>query len=146
MKKIFSYLVAALFCTSLSAQTLNEGFEGETFPPEGWTTIDGYAGYGWKKGAKFQQTCAKIQEVAGTESWLITPQLKPAAGESLTFQACIGDYASSGQLRIEISLGGTDASSFEVLAPITPLSRRAMPTISSGNRSGEPIPSICPSM
>ena len=49
MKKIFSYLVAALFCTSLSAQTLNEGFEGETFPPEGWTTIDGYAGYGWKK-------------------------------------------------------------------------------------------------
>ena len=115
MKKIFSYLVAALFCTSLSAQTLNEGFEGETFPPEGWTTIDGYAGYGWKKAAKFQQTCAKIQEVTGTESWLITPQLKPAAGESLTFQACIGDYASSGQLRIEVSLGGTDASSFEVL-------------------------------
>ena len=37
MKKfnfISMLLVAALFCTSLSAQTLNEGFEGETFPPE----------------------------------------------------------------------------------------------------------------
>ena len=115
MKKILSYLVAALFCTTISAQTLDEGFEGETFPPEGWTTIDGYAGYGWKPGAKFQQACAKIQEVSGTESWLITPQLKPAAGESLSFQACIGDYAATGELRIEVSLGGTDAGSFEVL-------------------------------
>jgi len=115
MKKILSYLVAGLFCTSLSAQQLNEGFEGESFPPEGWTTIDGYAGYGWKKAVKSQQNCAKIQEVAGTENWLITPQLKPAAGESLSFQACIGDYASSGELRIEVSLSGTEASSFEVL-------------------------------
>jgi len=115
MKKIFSYLVAALFCTGLSAQTLNEGFEGEGFPPEGWTTIDGYAGYGWKKAVKFQHNCAKIQEVSGTENWLITPQLKPAAGEKLTFSACVGDYASTGQLRIEVSLGGTDAGSFELL-------------------------------
>ena len=115
MRKFIFLLFAALFCTSLNAQQLNEGFENETFPPEGWTTIDGYAGYGWKKAAKFQQNCVKIQEVAGTENWLITPQLKPAAGESLSFQACIGDYASTGELRIEISLGGTEAASFEVI-------------------------------
>ena len=115
MRKIFSIFAAVLFCASLSAQQLDEGFEGESFPPEGWTVIDGYPGYGWKKAAKFQQNCVKIQEVTGTESWLITPQLKPAAGESLSFQACIGDYASSGELRIEVSLGGTDAASFEVL-------------------------------
>ena len=115
MRKFIFLLFAALFCTSLNAQQLNEGFENETFPPEGWTTIDGYAGYGWKKAAKFQQNCVKIQEVAGTENWLITPQLKPAAGESLNFQACIGDYASSGELRIEVSLSGTETGSFEVL-------------------------------
>ncbi len=115
MKKIFAYVAAALFCTTLTAQTLNEGFEGEGFPPDGWTVIDGYAGYGWKKVSKSGTTCAKIQEVAGTENWLITPQLKPAAGEQLKFSAMIGDYASTGELRIEVSLAGTDAASFEVL-------------------------------
>ncbi len=115
MKKILSYLVAALFCTSLSAQQLGEGFENEGFPPEGWTTIDGYAGYGWQKGVKKGHTCAKIQEVAGTESWLITPQLKPASGESLTFSVISGGAASTGELRIEVSLSNTDPGSFDVL-------------------------------
>lgn len=116
MKKIFSFFAAALFCASLSAQEqLNEGFEGEGFPPEGWTVIDGYAGYGWKKAAKKGHTCAYIQEVQGTENWLITPQLKPQTGEKLKFSAIIGDYAASGELRIEVSLGSKDAGSFEVL-------------------------------
>ena len=115
MKKIFSFVAAVLFCATINAQQLNEGFEGESFPPDGWTTIDGYAGYGWKKAAKLGHNCARIQEVSGTENWLITPKLKPAAGEQLKFSACIGDYASSGQLRIEVSLSGTDAGSFEVL-------------------------------
>ena len=115
MRKIIFLLFAALSCSLLPAQTLNEGFEGETFPPEGWTSIEGYAGYGWKKGAKFQQNCVMIQEVYGTESWLITPQLRPATGESLSFQACIGEYASTGELRIEVSLGDTETGSFEVL-------------------------------
>ena len=108
-------LVAALFCTGIGAQTLNERFESEGFPPEGWTVIDGYAGYGWKKGVKLQHNCAYIQEVASTENWLITPQLRPAEGENLHFSACIGDYASTGELRIEVSMSGTEAGSFEVL-------------------------------
>lgn len=115
MKKFLSIFVAALFCANLSAQTLNEGFEGEGFPPEDWSVIDGYAGWGWKKAVKMGHNCAKIQEVSGTENWIITPQLRPAAGESLTFSACIGDYASKGELRIEVSMSGTDAGSFEVL-------------------------------
>ena len=115
MKKILFLFVAALFCASMNAQTLNEGFEGEDFPPEGWTVIDGYPGYGWKKAVRLQHNCAYIQEVAGTENWLITPQLRPAAGESLHFSACIGSNGSTGELRIEVSLGGTDAGSFEVI-------------------------------
>ena len=104
-----------MVCTSISAQTLNETFEGEGFPPEDWSVIDGYAGYGWKKAVKGGTNCAYVQEVAGTENWLITPQLRPANGESLTFSARVGDYASTGQLRIEVSLSGTDAGSFELL-------------------------------
>ena len=115
MKKMILLLVAALFCTGIGAQTLNERFESEGFPPEGWTVIDGYAGYGWKKGVKLQHNCAYIQEVASTENWLITPQLRPAEGENLHFSACIGDYASTGELRIEVSMSGTEAGSFEVL-------------------------------
>ena len=115
MKKLFALFAAALFCANISAQTLNETFEGEGFPPEGWSVIDGYAGYGWKKAVKGGTNCAYIMEVTGTENWLITPQLRPANGESLTFAARVGDYASNGQLRIEVSLSGTDAGSFEVL-------------------------------
>ncbi len=115
MQKIFSWLAAAMVCTNISAQTLNETFEGEGFPPEDWSVIDGYAGYGWKKAVKGGTNCAYVQEVAGTENWLITPQLRPANGESLTFSARVGDYASTGQLRIEVSLSGTDAGSFELL-------------------------------
>ena len=65
MKKIFSWLAAAMVCTSISAQTLNETFEGEGFPPEDWSVIDGYAGYGWKKAVKGGSNCAYVQEVAG---------------------------------------------------------------------------------
>lgn len=115
MKMIFTLFVAALFCTNISAQTLNETFEGEGFPPEGWSVIDGYAGYGWKKAVKAGTNCAYVMEVTGTENWLITPQLRPANGESLTFAARVGDYASTGELRIEVSLSGTDAGSFELL-------------------------------
>ena len=84
MKKMILLLVAALFCTGIGAQTLNERFEGEGFPPEGWTVIDGYAGYGWKKGVKLQHNCAYIQEVPSTENWLITPQLRPEAERYIT--------------------------------------------------------------
>ena len=115
MKKIFSLIAAVLCGMTLSAQTLNETFEGEGFPPEDWSVIDGYAGYGWKKGVKGGSNCAYVQEVQGTENWLITPQLRPSNGESLTFAARIGDYASTGQLRIEVSLSGTDAGSFELI-------------------------------
>lgn len=119
MQKFFSKLTSVVMCvllsTGLYAQQLNEGFEGEQFPPEGWTTIDGYSGYGWKKGVKLGHNCAKIQEVTGTENWLITPQLRPAAGEKLSFSACVGDYASSGELRIEVSLGSAEKESFELL-------------------------------
>ena len=115
MRKIFSFLVAGLLCTSLAAQQLNEDFSGEGFPPEGWSVINSNQYANWRQSSKEGKTCAMVPGTYGYENWLITPELKPADGESLQFTARIGDYTSQGQLRVEVSLNGTEASSFELL-------------------------------
>lgn len=118
MKKILSILVAALLCTGINAQQLTEGFDDTQFPPEGWTVnnIDSYSG--WKRTELSGEPCAVVNGTYGTAvngSYLITPELKPASGEKLTFSARVNDYASKGELRVEVSTTGTDISSFTVL-------------------------------
>ena len=115
MKKIFSFVAAALFCATINAQQLNESFEGEDFPPEGWEVINSSPTYGWKKGVADGQNCALVPQCYGYENYLITPQLKPAAGEKLTFSTRIKENSSTGELRVEISLAGTEKESFEVV-------------------------------
>ena len=114
-KKFLSIFAAALLCVNVNAQQLNEGFEGEQFPPEGWEVINGSQYNAWTKTAKLGHTCAMVPGTFGYESYLITPQLKPAAGETLKFSACIGDHTSKGELRVEVSLAGTDKESFSVV-------------------------------
>ena len=115
MKKIFSIVAAVLFCATINAQQLNESFEGEDFPPENWEVINGHANYCWKKGVAGGQNCAIVPQCYGYENYLITPQLKPAAGEKLTFSTRIKENSSTGELRVEVSLAGTDKESFEVV-------------------------------
>ena len=115
MKKIFSFVAAVLFCATINAQQLNESFEGEDFPPEGWEVINSSPTYGWKKGVADGQNCALVPQCYGYENYLITPQLKPAAGEKLTFSTRIKENSSTGELRVEISLAGTEKESFEVV-------------------------------
>ena len=109
MKKIFLLLSAALVCTSLSAQQISESFEGSTFPPEGWEVSNINTYQGWQQFVKQSGStmtiadgvaCAKVSGTYGAAvngSYLITPQLKPANGEKLTFDARVSDYASKGQ-------------------------------------------------
>ena len=125
MKKIFLLLSAALVCTSLSAQQISESFEGSTFPPEGWEVSNINTYQGWQQYVKQSGStmtiadgvaCAKVSGTYGAAvngSYLITPQLKPANGEKLTFDARVNDYASKGQLRIEVSTLGTETASFQ---------------------------------
>lgn len=116
MKKILSIIAAVVFCANINAQQLNESFEGEEFPPEGWTTAGGGQYSQWIKSVKEGRQCAYVKGSYGwPESYLITPELKPAAGEKLQFSARIGDNTAQGQLRVEVSLTGTDVSSFEVI-------------------------------
>lgn len=124
MRKIFLLLSAAVVCTSLSAQQISESFEGSTFPPEGWEVSNINTYQGWQQYVKQSGStmtiadgvaCAKVSGTYGATvngSYLITPQLKPANGEKLTFDARVSDYASKGQLRIEVSTLGTETASF----------------------------------
>ena len=125
MKKIFFLLVTALFCTSMYAQQINESFEGTDFPPEGWTSIDSDQYSKWRRISKDDNTtlsvydgraCAVVPGTYGTTNYLITPCLRPAAGEALHFAARVKEYASQGMLKIEVSATGTDAASFTEIA------------------------------
>lgn len=118
MKKIFSFLLAGLFCTSLSAQKLEESFEGEQFAPEGWVTIDTHAYSRWMlatSGGYDGSQCAIVAPMEGASNYLITPALRPQAGDKLRFFARIlDDYAKGGSLRIEISHNTTAPEDFDI--------------------------------
>jgi len=116
MKKFFLFFAAALFCANMNAEQLNEGFEDEQFPPEGWTVFGGDSYSGWTKGVKAGSTCAKGYNYStSVDSWIVTPQLRPASGEKLQFVVRVNEVSATGQLRIEYSVDGTDASSFTLL-------------------------------
>ena len=125
MKKLLSILVAAVLCTSLQAQKLSESFEDTQFPPEGWSSIDSDSYSKWKRVSKDDNStlavfdgraCAVVPGSYGTENYLITPQLRPEAGEKLHFAAKVKDYTSKGWLRIEVSTNGTEKASFVAIA------------------------------
>ena len=122
MKKILSFFVAALCCANISAQKLNESFEGE-FAPEGWTTIDSHSLSRWQQGTSggySGSACAIVTPMEGASNYLITPALRPQAGDKLRFFARIlDDYAKGSSLRLEISRTGTAAEDFtEVIADL----------------------------
>ena len=132
MRKIFSFLVAAVCCASISAQQLNESFEADQFPPEGWSSIDSDAYSKWRRVSKDVNptlsvydgiACAVVPGSYGTTNYLITPCLRPAAGEKLHFAARVKEYASQGKLNIEVSTTGTDAASFVEVASYSTSSR-----------------------
>ncbi|MBP7499260.1 MAG: choice-of-anchor J domain-containing protein [Chryseobacterium sp.] len=86
MKKIL-LIAFGLFLSQSNAQTLlDEGFEGATFPPTGWTTFIGTNGLGptqnWKLETQFVNSGAKAayvqyQNVTGglAEDWMVTSQI-----------------------------------------------------------------------
>ena len=123
MKKIYSILlfIALVCCGTVRAEQLNEGFEGTTFAPEGWTTIhvSGSSSYIWKRytssyGTPGHESASYAQmdyASSGHENYLITPQLKPEAGEKLTFYTS-QKYSGSTTVTIEVSTTTAEASAF----------------------------------
>ncbi|MEI6899561.1 MAG: choice-of-anchor J domain-containing protein, partial [Bacteroidota bacterium] len=87
MKKIYSLLFAMSFILSGWAQTLNESFDGTTFPPSGWQNIQ-VGGTGlWKRvTAGVEPICAphsgagmaeynSYDYLGGANALLVSPQL-----------------------------------------------------------------------
>ncbi|MBQ7449706.1 MAG: choice-of-anchor J domain-containing protein [Paludibacteraceae bacterium] len=126
MKKIFSYLLLTALCFSglqLNAETLNEGFEAETFAPEGWTALHVSGYYSWDRSTAVHNTgsaCAYMKFAAGSDNYLITPQLRPEANETLKFWTRTNEYSKGTVFTIEVSTGDAIAADFtDILATYT---------------------------
>ncbi len=94
MKKIqpFFFIIFSLFITQCSlGQQLNESFEGYTFPPPGWTTVNVSGPITWASSIDEAHTGNKSAfinyEITGQgEDWLITPQIfSIQSGDNVSF-------------------------------------------------------------
>ncbi len=94
MKKIHLVFfgIVSIFCIqNIKAQQLNESFEGNTFPPAGWTTSDVQGPAGWISSNDESHTGSNSAfinyEATGPgEDWLKTPQIfSVQSGDNITF-------------------------------------------------------------
>jgi hypothetical protein len=86
MKNYLLFLFVLLAINVTYGQNLNEGFEGTTFPPSGWSVINLGDANTWVRFTSYPRTglaSASITYSATAHNdYLITPQLSPAAGNS----------------------------------------------------------------
>lgn len=101
-------LMLALCVPWAHGQTLNEGFESTTFPPDDWTSIhvSGANSFGVNTSAAYVKWASN-----GHENYLVTPQLAPKIGESLMFNVKSENYSGT-TLTIEVSTTGNAAADF----------------------------------
>ncbi len=126
MKKLLFFLLSIFMLANITgfAQTLNEGFEGTSFPPEGWTSIHVSGDFFWEQSTYVQHSGnASAYWPSGyvrmTNNWLITPRLTPLEGESLSFYTKSRTYSNGTNVYVKVSTTGTDPSSFSTLRDIT---------------------------
>ncbi len=150
MKKILPAMVLSLLfmAPATNAQTLSEGFEGDTTPPEGWTVKSSCTAYTWTAvnyssfsnfvkgytgGSKAMKSTTGYTNGTNLapDSWLITPQVTVGSGNYLNFM--IGWNASfnaaptvpeSGRTHFEVLVSTTDteAESFtDTLYTVVPV-------------------------
>ena len=114
--------------TMAEAQLINEGFEGATFPPDGWASFIGTNGlgtlYDWEQSTTSNSgtyaAYVRYENVSGgnAEDWLVTPQLFPDATDStLSFwmrQNYTNDYGTSYTVRVS-SASQTTHADFSVV-------------------------------
>ena len=101
-------LMLALCVPWAHGQTLNEGFGGSAFPPDEWTTIhvSGENYFGVNSDAAYVNYASNWHE-----NYLVTPQLAPKSGESLSFYVKTQTYSGT-TLTIEVSTTGNAAADF----------------------------------
>lgn len=114
---------------------VSEGFEGQTFPPNGWTVIDNDGdGHCWQAVGKGQATLSgsKIavsytvnpdngQAYGTQDNYLVTPKIRVTNGAyKLSFKYCAEDEDTAEKLQVLVSETGNAAADFsKVLKSIT---------------------------
>jgi len=102
--------------------SLNEGFEGTTFPPEGWTVINGGGTNAWVRytsGYRTGVACTSIgYNATAHDDWLISPRLAPTEGDAtFSFWAKNGSTSWIDEFNVLLSITTNEVTSFtEVLA------------------------------
>ncbi len=124
MKKLLLSLVAMLYVMLAWPQgpSLNEGFEGVDFPPQGWTNIN-VAGPSspWTRSTAYAHTGVASAyanyNYVGSVNYLISPLLViNSADDSISFWARMDVLSSSNNqtyLKIYVSSTGSDVADFE---------------------------------
>ena len=114
---------------------VNEGFEGETFPPDGWTTIDNDGdGHCWTVAGKGKATLSgekiaisytvnpeNANPYGAQDNYLVTPKISVTnAAFKLSFKYCAEDDETKEKLQVLVSETGTSAADFtKVVKDIT---------------------------
>ena len=119
MKRLFCLLIAMIFAIQgWSQTTLNEQFEGGTFPPDDWTAVHISGTKVWEQHTNSFGTglyCASVQNgTYGNENYLITPKLSVTSGtDSISFYLKTYDnYYSGTSFNVLISTTNDSISSF----------------------------------
>ncbi|MFA6200446.1 MAG: fibronectin type III domain-containing protein [Bacteroidales bacterium] len=134
MKKTFLLMIAMLLAISGWTQTtLNEGFEGTTFPPEDWSTLTSSTSTRWSRNTSspvIGTASAKYAYISGGQrTYLITPKLVVATNDTLKFYAA---KSSSGATDFRVCISNSyvngDISSFDTINPLFHVLATNLPT------------------
>lgn len=133
MKKAFFTLISSAFLFVANSQVLlNEGFEGNSFPPLGWTLINGNApkGLNWTSNTDTSLNYDPYPAHAGrgsmvyeydpalaAKAWAITPPLQLTAGisYSISFFYKIQDPDYPEKMKVTVGNAATTAAQTTVL-------------------------------
>lgn len=131
MKKLilaaFSFMMLGV--VNVKAQTLNEGFDGGTFPPNDWTFYN-YSNIAseWSLNGFNPISGANVARLTGSganhDDWMIPPKLSiTSTTDSITFHARKNNVASppTHSIKVKVSTTGRDTASFTTtIGTITP--------------------------
>ena len=102
--------------------TLNEGFEGTTFPPNDWTAVKVSGSVSWGRYTSSTPRGTASASVnygsSGHENWLITPNLNVTSGlDTISFWIKTSYYYSGTSFKVYVSSTTNGIASFNTSSP-----------------------------